>query len=79
MKTPEAPYVLIEKDEAALVLQLYNAVRTGRVNPASLVTPLPGFRRAADGSLVPVPLKILPMQIAALGPGPAKSGVRHQD
>jgi hypothetical protein len=79
MRTPEASRVLIEKDEAALVLQLYNAVRTGRVNPASLVTPLPGFSRAADGSLVPVPLKILPIQIAALSPGPAKSGVRHED
>jgi hypothetical protein len=79
MRTSEAPRVLIEKDEAALVLQLYNAVRTGRVNPASLVTPLPGFSRAADGSLVPVPLKILPIQIAALSPGPAKSGVRHED
>jgi hypothetical protein len=81
MRTPEAPHVLIEKDEAALVLQLYNAVRTGRVNPASLVTSLPGFRRAADGSLVPVPLRIQPIQIAALSPGPtpAKSGVRHQE
>lgn len=67
-RAPQVPQVLVEKDEAALVLNLYNAVRTGQVNGASLVTPPPGFKRDADGTLVPVPLKIEPIEIAALDP-----------
>lgn len=75
---PQVPQVLVEKDEAALVLDLYNAVRTGQVNGASLVAPPPGFKREKDGSLVPVPLKIEPIEIAALDPEPAVKTFERQ-
>ncbi|HEX5483680.1 MAG TPA: hypothetical protein VFZ08_13740 [Terriglobia bacterium] len=71
LAAPEVPQVLVEKDEAALVLDLYNAVRTGQVNGASLVAPPRGFKREKDGTLVPVPLKIKPIEIAALDAGSA--------
>jgi len=63
------PEVLVEKDEATLVLQIYNAARSGRVNGASLVALSPGLKRDEDGDLVPVPLDIPPLEIAQLDSG----------
>ena len=61
---PAEPEVLVEKDEAALVIQLYNAARSGRVDGASLVAQPPGPKRDADGSLAP--LEIPPLKTAEL-------------
>lgn len=60
------PQVLVPKDEMALVLELYNGVRTGKIDGASLLTVPPGFKREADGALVPAPIEIKPIEIAQL-------------
>lgn len=60
------PEVLVPKNEMALVLELYNGVRTGKIEGASLLTTPPGFKREADGTLTAAPLKIEPIKIAEL-------------
>jgi hypothetical protein len=67
--SPSEPEVLVDKDEAALVLQIYKATRSGRVDGASLVALPPGMKHDADGNLVPVPLEIPPLEIAQLASG----------
>jgi len=63
--SPAEPEVLVEKDEAALVLEIYNAARTGRVDGNSLVSLPPSFKRDADGSLAP--LEVPPLETADSG------------
>jgi hypothetical protein len=66
---PAEPEVLVERDEPALVLELYNAARSGQVDGAPLVALPPGMKRDADGSVVSVPLEIPPLEIAQLRSG----------
>ncbi|HEV2500527.1 MAG TPA: zf-HC2 domain-containing protein [Terriglobia bacterium] len=61
------PQVLVPKNEMALVLELYNGVRTGKIDGASLLAVPPGFKREPDGTLVPAPIEIKPIEIAQLG------------
>lgn len=67
---PQMPEVLVPKNEMALVLELVNGTRTGRINGESLLKVPPGFKRAPDGTLVPVPIEIKPIHIAKLDVGP---------
>lgn len=67
------PQVLVPKDEMALVLELYNGVRTGKIDGASLLAVPPGFKREADGTLVPTPIEIKPIEIAQLSDGSGSS------
>lgn len=62
------PEVLVPKNEMALVLSLYNGVRTGRIDGASLLATPPGFNRDPDGTLVAAPLKIEPIKISEIKP-----------
>jgi len=75
--SPAEPEVLVEKDEAALVIQLYNAARSGRMDGASLVAVPPGLKRDADGNIVPAPLEISPLEIAKLDSG--KEATQSED
>jgi hypothetical protein len=68
------PQVLVEKDEAALVMGLYEGLQSSRVEAASLLKTPPGFKRERDGSLVTVPLEIPPIKIARLDSGGSKAG-----
>jgi len=61
-RAPAEPEVIVEKGQAALVLQLYNAALTGRVDGASLVAIPPGLKRDADGLLMPLEIPPLPTQ-----------------
>ncbi|MGH9450835.1 MAG: anti-sigma factor family protein [Terriglobia bacterium] len=78
MKVPgeETPHVLVPKNEMALVLELVIGTRTGRINGESLLKVPPGFKRAPDGTLVPAPIEIKPIEIAKLDdePSSARSG-----
>lgn len=64
--TSAEPQVLVERDQWASVMRLYHAIRHGRVDTSSLLAEAPGFARQADGSVVPVPLKIPPLEVAKL-------------
>ncbi len=70
------PQVLVPKDEMALVLELYNGVRTGKIDGASLLATPPGFKREADGTLVPTPIEIKPIEISRLDSG--QNGVKNR-
>jgi putative zinc finger protein len=60
------PEVLIDKGEQESLAQLYRAIRGARVDVASLAAEPAGLKRDANGSLVPVPLEIQPLEIAEL-------------
>lgn len=68
--------VIVEPDEAALVNELIAGFKTGRIDAASLLAPPPGFKREPDGSLTAAPLKIKPIEIAALNAGATATGAR---
>jgi hypothetical protein len=65
---PEQPYVLVEKDEAALVAEFYNKVPTNLIEAAPAANKESGLNRTGEQSLVIAPLKIKPITIAALNP-----------
>ncbi|HEV2419689.1 MAG TPA: zf-HC2 domain-containing protein [Terriglobia bacterium] len=60
------PQVLVPKNEMALVLELYNGVRTGKIDGASLLAVPHGFTREKDGTLESAPIEIKPIEIARL-------------
>lgn len=62
------PEVLVPKNEMALVLSLYNGVRTGKIDGASLLKTPSGFKREPDGTLTAAPLKIEPIKISEIKP-----------
>jgi hypothetical protein len=68
---PAEPQVLIDKSEQESIARLYQAIQSGHVDVASLAAELAALKRDANGSLVPVPLEIPPLEIAKLDP---KSG-----
>lgn len=63
---PASPEVLVPKDEMALVLELYNGARTGKIDGASLLATPPGFKREKDGTLASVRIEIEPIKITKL-------------
>ncbi len=73
------PEVLIDKGEQERLAQLYNAIRGDRVDVDSLISLPPGIERKEDGSVVPIPLEISPLEIAELDtkPGWADAGGLH--
>jgi len=68
------PQVLVDKNEQESLAKLYESIQNGRVDVASLAAVPPGFERQPDGSLVPVPLKIPPLEIAKLDSGQVWGG-----
>lgn len=64
------PQVLVPKNEMALVLELYNGVRTGKIDGASLLAVPAGFTREKDGTLASAPIEIKPIEIARLNKNP---------
>jgi putative zinc finger protein len=57
------PEVIVDKNEQESIARLYYAIQAGRVDLVSLMAVPPGFKRAADGSLVPAPLHIPPVDV----------------
>ncbi len=55
------PEVIVDKNEQESIARLYYAIQAGRVDLVSLMAVPPGFKRAADGSLIPAPLHIPPV------------------
>jgi hypothetical protein len=55
--------VLVDKNEAESLAKLYESIQSGRIDVASLAAVPPGFERQPDGSLVPAPLKVAPLEI----------------
>ena len=68
------PEVIVDKNEQESLAKLYESINSGRVDVASLAAVPPGFERQPDGSLVPVPLKIAPLDIAKLDSGQVWGG-----
>ena len=64
----------MDKNEQESLAKLYESINSGRVDVASLAAVPPGFERQPDGSLVPVPLKIAPLDIAKLDSGQVWGG-----
>ncbi len=65
-KEPAQPQVLVEKDQEALLIELYKGLMTGRIKGQPLLKTPPGYKRGPDGWLVPAPLQIPPIRIARL-------------
>jgi hypothetical protein len=65
---PKQPYVLVEKDEAALVAEYYKELRTNVIQGAPSANMQSGLNQEADQSLAIAPLHIKPITIAALNP-----------
>lgn len=72
------PQVLVPRNEMALVLELYNGVRTGKIDGASLLAVPAGFTREKDGTLASAPIEIKPIEIARLNENP-ESAKRQND
>jgi len=65
----EQPYVLVERDEPALVHEFYDELHTNPIRAAPTPKMAAGVNGKADQFVAIAPLKIKPLTIAALDPG----------